>query len=150
MSGTAQGIPQRLTAFVDPKTGLVSDTWWRFLQTLWQRTGGAQATSTTDDIIQFLNMLDVPPAPAPEPSAWLGAALGDVVPQPTPEPAAWLSAALADVPSPFPLEDAAWQAAAAADVVVPMPEPAALLAAAMADVPRVPETDPGLVALMVA
>ena len=98
MSGTAQGIPQRLTAFVDPQTGMVSDTWWRFLQTIWQRSGGAQPTTSTDDLIRFVQMADVPAVANPEPAAWLGAALGDV-PLPSPiEPAVWLAVAAGDVP----------------------------------------------------
>jgi hypothetical protein len=30
-----------MTAFVDPQTGLVNESWWRFLLGLWQRGGGA-------------------------------------------------------------------------------------------------------------
>lgn len=122
MSGTSQGIPQRLTAFVDPRTGLVSDTWWRFLQTLWQRTGGAQATSTTDDIINWQNLADVPTATPPEGAAWLSVLMSDTAPPPPPafvdimqnappavgaEIAAWLAFLMADPPPPPPEQNPA-------------------------------------------
>jgi len=41
MSGAlTQGIPQRLTAFVNPQTGLMSPEWWHFLHSIWLRGGG--------------------------------------------------------------------------------------------------------------
>lgn len=147
MSGNAQGIPQRLTAFVDPKTGLVSETWWRFLNSIWQRTGGAPAVTGTDDIIAWTNMADVPVATPPDGAAFLAAMMadvptmaqggfadpmGDVMPAPDPALAAWLAVAMADAPA-LPQADAfAWLASL-------MDEPA-----------RVPENDPALVAMMVS
>jgi len=128
VSGTAQGIPQRLTAFVDPRTGLVSDTWWRFLQTLWQRTGGAQATSTTDDIINWQNLADVPPAIPAEGAAWLSVLMSDAAPPP---PAAFVDI-MQNAPPAVGAEIAAWLAFLMAD---PPPPP--------------PEQNPALVALMV-
>lgn len=128
MSGSVQGIPQRMTAFVDKETNLVTDTWWRFLQTLWVRTGGAVSVTGLGDLIEFSKMADVPTATPPDAGALLGFAMFDA-PQGLPD----LSLAMVG------------------DVVMPTaPEAAALLAAAMADIPRVPENDPALVALMVA
>lgn len=149
MSGIAQGLPQRMTAFVDQRTGLVTDAWWRFLNSLWQRTGGAQPTSGIDDLIEWQNMADVPLPTPPDAGAWLGFLMGDaptpppsllvyadpmgdVVPAPSPETAAWLATAMADAPPAVQSEVAAW------------------LAYAMADVPRVPENDPALIAMMVS
>ena len=147
MSGTAQGLPQRMTAFVDPKTGLVSDTWWRFLNSIWNRTGGAPATSGTDDIIAWQNMADVPVATPPDGAAFLAAMMADVptvaqggfmdpmgdpVPAHDPALAAWLAVAMADVPA------------------LPQADAIAWLASLMADAPRVPENDPALVAMMVS
>lgn len=98
MSGIAQGVPQRITSFVDPKTGIMTPAWYRFFYSLWERTGGAPATSTIEDIIETLKMSDVAPAPNPEPAAWLGTLLGDVaVPQST-ESAVWQAVAAGDVP----------------------------------------------------
>lgn len=147
MSGNAQGIPQRLTAFVDPKTGLVSETWWRFLNSIWQRTGGAPAVTSTDDIIAWTNMADVPVATPPDGAAFLAAMMadvptaaqggfvdpmGDMMPAPDPALAAWLAVAMADAPA-LPQTDAfAWLASL-------MDEPA-----------RAPENDPALVAMMVS
>lgn len=147
MSGNAQGLPQRMTAFVDPRTGLVSDAWWRFLNALYQRTGGATGSSSTDDIIEFMNMADVPLATPPEGAAWLAAMMADVpsvpqggfvdpmgdpIPAPSPETAAWLAAAMADAPPQVQIETIAW------------------LAALMADAPTQPENDPALIAMMVS
>ena len=147
MSGTAQGIPQRMTAFVDTKSGLVSDTWWRFLQTLWVRTGGAPATSGTDDIINWQNMADVPVATPPDGAAFLAAMMADVptvaqggfvdpmgdpIPAPDAALAAWLAVAMADAPA------------------MPQAEAIAWLASLMDEPQRVPENDPALVAMMVS
>lgn len=147
MSGNAQGIPQRLTMFVDPKTGLVSETWWRFLNSIWQRTGGAPAVSSTDDIINWQNMADVPVATPPDGAAFLAAMMadvptvaqggfvdpmGDVMSVPDPALAAWLAMAMADAP------------------VLPQAEAFAWLASLMDEPPRVPENDPALVAMMVS
>ena len=108
MSG-AQGIPQRMTAFVDPKTGLVSEAWYRFIWSIWNRTGGAAATSGTDDIIAWQNMADVPVATPPDGAAFLAAMMADVptvaqssfvdpmgdpIPAPDPALAAWLAVAI--------------------------------------------------------
>lgn len=147
MSGIAQGLPQRMTAFVDPKTGLVSDAWWRFLNSLWQRTGGAQPTSSVDDLIEWQNLADVQAATPPEAAAWLGFMIGDVVPA---VPAVWVDPMADVVPAPSP-ETAAWLAAAMADASPPVQaEVAAWLAYMMADVVRVPENDPALIAMMVS
>ena len=96
MSGSAQGLPQRLTAFLDPKTGLVTDTWWRFLNAMFQRTGGAQGTSGLDDIIQYGNMADVPTDTPPDAAAWLASAMADV---PDAEPFDWQAAPQMDAPT---------------------------------------------------
>ena len=128
MSGIAQGVPQRITAFVDPKTGIMTPAWYRFFYSLWERTGGAPATSTMEDIIETLKMSDVAPAPNPEPAAWLGTLLGDAA---APEADGYADP-MADTPAATP------------------PEDAALLAALMADTPTEPENDPALVAMMVA
>ena len=34
------GFPQRGYPMVDPKTGLINETWYRFMQALWLRGGG--------------------------------------------------------------------------------------------------------------
>ena len=58
MSGSLnQGLPQRMTAFVDPATGLVSETWWRFLSSLWTRSGGAAAPSSIGTIAAEVDAL---------------------------------------------------------------------------------------------
>ena len=132
MSGVGQGVPQRMTAFVDPRSGVMTPAWYRFFYTIWERTGGAPATSTIDDVIETLKMSDVTPAANPEPAAWLGAILGDVVPASNPEPAAWLGAVLGDVAAVPSTESAVWQAVSAGDI------------------PRVPENDPMMISLMVA
>ena len=147
MSGTAQGIPQRMTAFVDPKSGLVSDTWWRFLNSIWIRTGGAPATPGIDDVINYQIMADVPVATPPDGAAFLAAMMadvpttaqggfvdpmGDVLPAPDPALAAWLAVAMADVPA------------------LPQAEAIAWLASLMDEPQRVPENDPALVAMMVS
>ena len=170
MSGVGQGVPQRMTAFVDPRSGVMTPAWYRFFYTIWERTGGAPATSTIDDVIETLKMSDVTPAanpgpaawlgailgdvvPAsnPEPAAWLGAALGDVVPASNPEPAAWLGAAMGDVGTPANPEAPAWLGAALGDVVTPMQTESAVWQAVSAgDIPRVPENDPMMISLMVA
>lgn len=118
-----------MTQFVDAKTGLVTDTWWRFLNTLYSRAGGAQATTPTDAIINYINMDDTPTDTPPEAAAWLAMAMADASPADVPE---WLAALLADAP------------------VDPLPDDAALLAGLMADPPAAPENDPALVALMVS
>lgn len=123
MSG-AQGLPQRMTQFVDAKTGLVTDTWWRFLNTLYNRTGGAQATTSTDDLISYTIMDDTPQDTPPEAAAWLALAMADVAPADMPE---WMAALLTDP---------------VADV-----EPAFAFAD---DPPAAPENDPALVAMMVS
>lgn len=132
MSGTAQGLPQRMTAFVDPKTGLVSETWWRFLNSLWSRTGGAQSTASLDDAINYGLMADTPAPEPAEPAVMLAAMMADAPAASEPEPAALLAALMADTPAASEPEDAAW------------------MAATMADTPAEPENDPALVALMVA
>ena len=129
MSGSAQGLPQRLTSFLDPKTGLVTDTWWRFLNAMFQRTGGAQGTSGLDDIIQYGNMADVPTDTPPDAAAWLASAMADVADATSPDEAAWLANMMADVPD---VEPFAWQAAP------------------QMDAPTEPENDPAAIALMVA
>jgi hypothetical protein len=121
-----------MTAFVDPRSGVMTPAWYRFFYTIWERTGGAPATSTIDDVIETLKMSDVTPAANPEPAAWLGAILGDVVPASNPEPAAWLGAVLGDVAAVPSTESAVWQAVSAGDI------------------PRVPENDPMMISLMVA
>lgn len=51
MSGSLnQGLPQRMTAFIDPKTGLITEAWWRFLASIWQRTGAANGTSSLQTV----------------------------------------------------------------------------------------------------
>ena len=151
MSGVGQGVPQRMTAFVDPRSGVMTPAWYRFFYTIWERTGGAPATSTIDDVIETLKMSDVTPAANPEPAAWLGAILGDVVPASNPEPAAWLGAALGDVVTPANPEAPAWLGAALGDVVTPMQTESAVWQAVSAgDIPRVPENDPMMISLMVA
>lgn len=124
MSGNAQGLPQRMTAFVDPKTGLVSDTWWRFLQSLFQRTGGAEGSSSTDEIIQYGNMADVPDAPDPDQAVWMAemANGGELAALPD-----WFPAMLGD---------------AVAEPVDAFPD--------LAIDPVEPENDPALVAMMVS
>lgn len=127
MSGIAQGLPQRMTAFVDPKTGLVSDSWWRFLNSLWQRTGGAQPTTPTDDVIAYTQMADEPEPALPEPGALLAFIMEDT---PQPEPV-FLDPMAETVP---PVD---------ADQI-------ALLAQAIDDTQSPPENDPALIAMMVA
>lgn len=46
----SQGIPQRMTAFIDPKTGLITPSWWLYLYNLWQRTGAADSPASIDDL----------------------------------------------------------------------------------------------------
>jgi len=132
VSGIAQGVPQRMTAFVDPRSGVMTPAWYRFFYSIWERTGGAPATSTIDDVIETLKMSDVTPAANPEPAAWLGAVLGDVVTPANPEAPAWLGAALGDMAAVPSTESAVWQAVSAGDI------------------PRVPENDPMMISLMVA
>lgn len=98
MSGIAQGVPQRMTAFVDPRSGVMTPAWYRFFYSIWERTGGAPATSTIDDVIETLKMSDVTPAANPEPAAWLSAVLGDVVTPTQTESAVWQAVAAGDVP----------------------------------------------------
>ena len=147
MSGTSQGLPQRMTAFVDPKTGLVSDTWYRWCMSVWLRSGGAPATSSTDDIINYQNMVDVPVATPPDGAAFLAAMMADV-------PTVAQGGFMDPIGDPVPAHDpalAAWLAVAMADVpALPQADAIAWMASLMADVPRVPENDPALVAMMVS
>ncbi len=96
MSGTSQGLPQRMTAFVDPKTGLVSETWWRFLNSLWTRTGGAQSTASLEDAINYGLMADTPAPEPAEVAALLAALMADTPAAGEPD---WLPAAMADTPA---------------------------------------------------
>ena len=128
MSGIAQGVPQRITAFVDPKTGIMTPAWYRFFYSLWERTGGAPATTPIDDVITWVNMADTPTPSPPEDGAMLAFLMGDTA---APEADGYADP-MADTPAPTP------------------PEDAALLAALMADTPTEPENDPALVAMMVA
>lgn len=42
----SQGMPVAPGQLVDPKTGLISVTWWNFFLTLWRRTGGSSGTAS--------------------------------------------------------------------------------------------------------
>jgi hypothetical protein len=96
MSGIAQGIPQRLTAFVDIKTGALTPPWYRFFYSLWERTGGAPATSTIEDVISWQNMDDTAVPTPPEEAALLAFLMADTMEPTPPEDAAMLAAAMAD------------------------------------------------------
>lgn len=128
MNGVAQGIPQRLTAFVDLKTGALTPAWYRFFYSLWERTGGAPATTALGDVIGWVNMDDTPTPTPPEDGALLAFLMGDTAP---PADDGYTDP-MADTAAPTP------------------PDEAALLAALMADTPTEPENDPALVAMMVA
>jgi hypothetical protein len=77
MSGIAQGIPQALTKFVDPKTGILHASWYRFFNSLWLRTGGAAATTPVEDVIDWMNMADVPVPTPPEAAALMAYLMAD-------------------------------------------------------------------------
>ena len=128
MSGIAQGVPQRITSFVDPKTGIMTPAWYRFFYSLWERTGGAPAASTTDDVIGWMNMADTPVSPPPEGAAMMAFLMADAA---VAAPAGYVDI-VGDTPAPAPPESAAW------------------LDSMRADTAGKPENDPALVALMVA
>jgi hypothetical protein len=87
-----------MTAFVDPRSGVMTPAWYRFFYSIWERTGGAPATSTIDDVIETLKMSDVTPAANPDLAAWLGAVLGDVVTPMQTESAVWQAVSAGDIP----------------------------------------------------
>jgi hypothetical protein len=82
--GLTQGFPQRMTAFLDPKTGLVTDAWWRFLNSLWLRTGGGSAPASVtmlqeeiEALYGFAEMADTPAEPVFDQGAYLAAMIAD-------------------------------------------------------------------------
>jgi hypothetical protein len=128
-----------MTAFIDPATGLISETWYRFLNSIWQRTGGATAptnidalTSQVDDLQAYTDLIAEPDAPDPIPAALLAYTMEDTAPAPDPAEAALLAMILGDV------------------CAVVDPDQVALLAVEMDDTATQPENDPALVAMMVS
>lgn len=140
MSGISQGIPQRLTAFVDPKTGLISDTWYRFQQSLWQRTGGSVAPGDIATLTAAVEALQISVDALNSAVASINASLVVVNAQ-----LLVLAAGVAAV-----TEDAQNVGRYAEMAEPPMltgPDP--LLGYAMGDVPIPPENNAALVAMVV-
>lgn len=52
---TNQGFPNLPSAFINPKTGVLTDVAYRFLLTLWQRTGGGHGA----DIVTVLDQVKI-------------------------------------------------------------------------------------------
>jgi hypothetical protein len=79
MTRTDQGFPKVSEPIVDPKSGLINQTWLQLLITLWNRTGGPsgsvdryetnQIQGALSDVQNRLTQLETP---SPETSQFLG------------------------------------------------------------------------------
>lgn len=49
MTNMQMGFPQLSSPLTDARTGVINQTWYQFLITLWNRTGGAQGSSSAYD-----------------------------------------------------------------------------------------------------
>lgn len=71
MTRTDQGFPKISEPIVDPRTGLINQTWLQLLISLWNRTGGPSGSTdrfetntiqgTLSDLLERVTQLETPP-----------------------------------------------------------------------------------------